>query len=185
MHVCRFPHLLLALFLVASAIPAIAQSGRRGSDPIPPIAAAPRGGTIDLYPVTTTKQKGGRFINTRLLPRLGYVGPTPAIKIERLLFLKKTHTTMRSEVRSADGKTRTVSNTVPAVEGRVSSADASAIADLMKRSLGQHLYIEAGGKAVYAPLVRRVPGSTTFMFTVADDEQLEEVYGNLAPFVKK
>ena len=185
MHSRRFPHLLLALFLVASAIPANAAPARRGSEEGSPVVAPPPGATIDLYPVTATKQKGGRFINTRLLPRLGYVGPRPAVKIERLLFLKKTHTTVRTKVESADGKVRTLKNAVPAVEGRVSSADASAIADLMKKSLGQHLYIEAGGKAVYAPLVRKVPGSTTFMFTVADDAQLEEVYGNLAPFVKK
>jgi hypothetical protein len=119
------------------------------------------------------------------LPRIGYVGTTPSLRIKRLLSLKKIHTTMRTEVQSADGKTRIVSNTVPAVEGTVSNADASAIADLMQRSLGQRIYIEAGGKAVYAPLVRRIPRSTTFMFTLADDAQLEEVYQNLAPFVKK
>ena len=185
MHVCRFPHLLLALFLVASAIPAIAQSGRRGSHQGPATATASPGATIDLYPVTTTRQKGGRFINTRLLPQIGYVGAAPALQIKRLLSLKKIHTTMRTEVQSADGKTRTVSNTVPAVEGRVSNADASAIADLMKRSIGQRIYIEAGGKAIYAPLVRSAPGSTTFIFTLADDAQLDEVYQNLVPFVKK
>jgi hypothetical protein len=185
MHFRRFPHLQLALFLVASAIPAIAQSARRGSEEGPPVVAAPPGATIDFYPVTTTQQKGGRFINTRLLPRLGYVGTTPSLRIKRLLALKKIHTTMRTEVQSADGKTRTVANTVPAVEGRVSNSDARAMADLMKRSIGQRIYIEAGGRAVYAPLVRRPPESTTFVFTLADDAQLEEVYQNLAPFVKK
>ena len=185
MHSRRIPHLLLALFLVVSALPATAQSARRGSDQGPPVVAAPRGATIDLYPVTTTAQKGGRFINTRLLPRIGYVGATPALRIKRLLSLKKIHTAMRTEVQSADGKARTLSNTVPAVEGRVSNADARDIADLMKRSIGQRIYIEAGGKAVYAPLVRKPPGSTTFIFTLADDAQLEEVYQNLAPFVKK
>ncbi|HZJ17634.1 MAG TPA: hypothetical protein VFD27_21450 [Chthoniobacteraceae bacterium] len=185
MHSHRIPHLLLALFLVLSALPATAQSARRGSDQGPPVADAPRGATIDLYPVTTTQQKGGRFINTRLLPRIGYVGATPSLRIKRLLSLKKIHTTVRTEVQSADGKTRPVSNTVPAVEGRVSNADASAIRDLLARSIGQRIYIEAGGKTVYAPLVRRVPTSTTFIITLGDDAQLEEVYQALAPFVKK
>ena len=176
---------LLALFVIVSAISAVAQTARRGSEEGPPVVSAPPGATIDLYPVTETKQKGGRFINTRLLPRLGYVGSTPAIRIERLLSLKKIQTTVRKEVESADGKVRTIKNTVPAVEGKVSSADASDIGGLMEKSIGQRIYIEAGGKAVYAPLVRKVPRSTTFIFTLADDAQREEVYQSLAPFVKK
>jgi hypothetical protein len=185
MHYRRFPNLLFVLLLITSALSAVAQPSRRDSSHESPVGAAPPDATIDLYPVTTARQKGGRYINTRFLPGLGYVGAAPSLQIKRLLSLKKIHTNVSREVQSADGKTRIVSNAVPALQGRVSNADARAIADLMHRSLGQRIYIEAGGKAVYAPLVRKVRSTTTFTFTLSDDAQLEDVYQSLAPFVKK
>ena len=150
-----------------------------------PIVAAPPGVAIDFYPVSTTRQKGSRFINTKLLPKLGYAPAAPALQVGRLRAVNKIHTTVERTIESADGKTRTVSNTVPAIEMTLSNADATAFAELMKKSIDQRILIEAEGTPIYAPLVRDARLRTTLTFTLADDAQLEEVYRKLARFVKK
>ena len=151
----------------------------------PPIVAAPPGVAIDFYQVSTARQKGARFVNTKMLPRLGYVAGAPALQVERLRSVKRIHTTVEKTIESADGKKRTVTNTVPAIEMTLSNADAVAFAKLMEKSIGQRILIEAQGTAIYAPLVRDARLRTTLTFTLADDAQLEEVYRKLARFVKK
>jgi hypothetical protein len=184
--VMSFPHPPLALFLIiASLTTAFGQTPRPVPKDAPPIVAAPPGVMIDFYPVSTTPQKGGRYINTRQLPHIGYVAAAPALQIERLRSVKKIHTNMRTTIQSADGKNRTASNTVPAVEMSLSNADASAIASLMEKSVGQRIYIEAQGQGIYAPLVRTPQRTTTLTFSLADDAELEDAYQNLARFVKK
>ncbi|MEO7318606.1 MAG: hypothetical protein ABIZ56_06435 [Chthoniobacteraceae bacterium] len=151
----------------------------------PPIVAAPPGVAIDFYRVSATRSKGGRFINTKTLPKVGYVAGAPALQVERLRAVKKTHTTVKKEIESADGKKRTIANEVPAIAMTLSSADATAFAELMKNSIGQRILIEAEGTPIYAPLVRDAHRATTLTFTLGDDQQLEEVYRKLARFVKK
>ena len=151
----------------------------------PPIVAAPPGVAIDFYQVSATRKKGARFVNTKMLPKLGYVSGAPALQVERLRSVKKIHTTVAKTIESADGKKRTVSNTVPAIEMTLSNADAAAFAGLMGKSIGQRLLIEAQGTAIYAPLVRDSVLRTTLTFTVADDAQLDAVYRKLSRFVKK
>jgi hypothetical protein len=176
----KSPFVLIAL--AAFAIPTFTHAAKPAEPEI--IAEAP-GVTIDIYQVSPTKQKGARYINTKSLPRLGYVSEPPAQRIERLRSVKRIHTTVREEIESADGKRRTVSNTVPAIEMTLKPKDATEFTKLMKRSIGQRLYIEAKGKPIYAPLVRDAVPRTTLTFSLADDAQLEEVYRKLAPFVKK
>lgn len=151
----------------------------------PAIVAAPPGVAIDFYQVKETRSKGARFINTKTLPKVGYVAGAPAMQIERLRGVKKIHTSVERTITSADGKERTISNPVPAIEMTLSNADATAFADLMKKSLGQRILMEAEGTPIYAPLVRDARRTTTLTFTLADDKQREEVYGKLARFVKK
>ncbi len=150
-----------------------------------PIVAAPPGVGIDFYQVSPTRAKGARYVNTKMLPRIGYVSGAPALQVERLLSVKKIHTTVAKTIESADRKTRTVTSTVPAIEMTLSNADAAAFAALMKKSIGQRILIEAQGTAIYAPLVRDSLLRTTLTFSLADDVQLEEVYRKLARFVKK
>lgn len=150
-----------------------------------PIVAAPPGVAIDFYQVTATRKKGARFVNTKMLPKLGYVSGAPALQVERLRSVKKIHTTVAKTIESADGKKRTVSNTVPAIAMTLANADATAFAGLMGKSIGQRLLIEAQGTAIYAPLVRDSVQRTTLTFTVADDAQLNDVYRKLSRFVKK
>ncbi len=149
------------------------------------IVAAPPGVAIDFYQVKETRSKGARFINTKTLPKVGYVAGAPAMQVERLRAVKKIHTTVEKTIESADGKKRTVSNPVPAIEMTLSNADATAFAELMKKSIGQRILIEAEGTPIYAPLVRDARSSNTISFSLPDDKQLEEVYAKLARFVKK
>ena len=150
-----------------------------------PIVAAPPGVAIDFYQVGTARQKGARFVDTKMLPKLGYVSGAPALQVERLRSVKRIHTKVEKTIESADGKKRTVSNTVPALEMTLSNADAAAFAKLMEKSIGQRILIEAQGTAIYAPLVRDARLRTTLTFTLGDDAQLEDVYRKLARFVKK
>lgn len=165
-----------AFALPVSAAPASAE---------PAIVAAPPGVAIDFYQVKETRSKGARFINTKTLPKVGYVAGAPVMQVERLLAVKKIHTSVEKTVESADGKKRTVSNPVPAIEMTLSNADATAFAELMKKSIGQRILMEAEGTPIYAPLVRDARRSTTLSFTLPDDKQLEEAYAKLARFVKK
>ena len=71
---------LALAFAAALAIPGIAAAAPKEL----PIVAAPPGTAIDFYPVSTTRQKGSRFINTKALPRLGYAAAAPALQVERL-----------------------------------------------------------------------------------------------------
>ena len=151
----------------------------------PEIVAAPPGVGIDFYQVSSTRTKGARFINTKMLPKIGYVAGAPVMQVERLRSVKKTSTTASKEIESADGKKRKVSNKVPAIAMTLSAADAKAFADLMKNSVGQRILIEAEGTPIYAPLVRDARSAATITFTLGDDAQLEEVYRKLARFVKK
>jgi hypothetical protein len=152
----------------------------------PAIVAAPPGVAIDFYPVSTTRIKGDRFVNTKTLPKLGYVAGAPALQVERLHSVKKIHTKIgTTTIESADGKKRSISNSVPAIEMTLSNADATAFAELMKKSIGQRILIEAEGTPIYAPLVRDARRATTLTFSLADDAQLDEVYRKLARFVKK
>lgn len=151
----------------------------------PAIVAAPPGVGIDFYQVSPTRTKGARFINTKLLPKVGYVAGAPALQIERLRSVKKIHTTVEKKIESADGKKRTVSNPVPAIEMTLSNSDATAFAELMKKSIGMRILMEAQGTPIYAPLVRDARLATTLSFSLADDAQLDEVYRKLARFVKK
>ena len=151
----------------------------------PAIVAAPPGVAIDFYQVSGTRTKGARFINTKTLPKVGYVGGAPALQVERLRNVKKIHTTVEKTIESADGKKRTISNPMPAIEMTLSNADAAAFSKLRKKSIGQRILIEAEGTPIYAPLVRDGRSATTISFSLADDAQLEEVYRKLARFVKK
>lgn len=172
---------LALAFAAALAIPGIAADAPKEL----PIVAAPPGTAIDFYPVSTTRQKGSRFINTKALPRLGYAAAAPALQVERLRSVNKIHTTVAKTIESADGKERTVSNTVPAIEMTLTNKDAAAFAELMKKSINQRILIEAEGTPIYAPLVRDARLRTTLTFTLADDAQLDDVYRKLARFVKK
>ena len=150
-----------------------------------PIVAAPPGVGIDFYPVSTAKQKGGRFINAPTLPNLGHVAAAPALQVERLRSVKKIHMDMENTVVGADGKKRVTKSRVPAIEMTLGPADATAFTALMRKSVGQRIYIEAQGAPIYAPLVRSALSATTLTFNLADDKQLDAVYAKLAPFVKK
>ncbi len=175
-----------SLALVATtllALPAFAAPEQAQADL--PIVAAPPGVMIDFYPVAASTVKGGRFINAPALPKLGYVATAPALQVERLRSVKKIHAKMEKTVIGADGKKRIEASTVPAVEMTLSTADATAFADLMKKSVGQRIYIEAQGTPIYAPLVRSALPAKTLTFNLADDKQLDAVYAKLAPFVKK
>ncbi len=147
--------------------------------------AAPPGVAIDFYQVNSVRTKGARFINTKLLPKVGYVAGAPAMQVERLRGIKKIHTKVEKTIESADGKKRTVTNSVPAIEMTLSGSDATAFANLMKNSIGQRILMEAEGTPIYAPLVRDARLSSTISFSLADDAQLEEVFARLARFVKK
>ena len=173
----------LAFALAAALVPTAVVAA---TSQTPEIVAAPVGVAIDFYPVSTKREKGLRYINTKTLPKLGYVAAAPALQVERLRSVKKIHTTVEKTIESADGKARTVSNTVPAIEITLRNADAAAFAELMKKSIGQRILIEAEGTPIYAPLVvRDAPLATTLTFTLADDAQLEDVHRKLARFVKK
>ena len=150
----------------------------------PAIVAAPPGVAIDFYQVSAMRSKGSRFIDTKTLPKVGYVAGAPAMQVERLRTVKKIHTIVEKTIESADGKKRTVSNPVPAIEMTLPNADATAFADLMKKSIGQRILIEAEGTPIYAPLVRDARRSNTISFSLPDDKQLEEVYAKLVRFVK-
>ena len=149
------------------------------------IVAAPPGEAIDFYQVSATRTKGARYINTKMLPKVGYVAGAPALQVERLRSVKKIHNKVEKKIESADGKKRTVSNIQPAIEMTLSAADAQAFAALMKKSIGQRILIEAEGTPIYAPLVRDARSATTISFSLVDDTQLEEVYRKLARFVRK
>ena len=151
----------------------------------PAIVAAPPGVAIDFYQVSATRTKGAKFINTKSLPKVGYVAGAPALQVERLRSVKKIQTTVTKKIESADGKVRKISNTVPAIEMTLSNTDARAFTGLMKKSIGRRILIEAEGTPIYAPLVRDATSATTISFSLADDAQLEEVYRKLARFVKK
>jgi hypothetical protein len=176
---------LAALFAIVTSAQSSAAPKPSALQPDLPIVAAPPGVMIDFYPVSTEKRKGGRFINTRGLPRLGYVDAAPALQVERLRSVKKVKTTKPTTVQSADGKKRTESVPVPAIEMTLSSADAKAFTELMKKSVGQRIYIEAEGTPIYAPLVREALPATTLTFSLGDDAELEAAYAKLARFVKK
>ena len=150
----------------------------------PPIVAAPPGVAIDFYQVSEKRSKGSRFIDTKTLPKVGYVAGAPAMQVERLRTVKKTQTTAKKVIVSADGKERTISNAVPAIEMTLSNADATAFAELMKKSIGQRILIEAEGTPIYAPLVRDARRSNTISFSLPDDKQLDDVYAKLVRFVK-
>ena len=152
----------------------------------PAIVAAPPGVAIDFYQVNATRTKGARFVNTKTLPKLGYVAGAPALQIERLRSVKKIQTkTTKTTIESADGKKRSITNSVPAIEMTLSNADATAFAELMKKSVGKRILIEAEGTAIYAPLVRNANLATTLSFSLPDGTQIDEVYRKLARFVKK
>ena len=170
-------------FVLAAALVPTAFAAAASEEPA--IVAAPPGVAIDFYPITDRKEKGGRYVNTKTLPRLGYVAAAPALQVERLRSVKKIHTTVEKTIESADGKTRKVSTTVPAIEMTLRNADAAAFAELMKKSIGQRILIEAEGTPIYAPLVRDARLATTLTFSLADDAQLNDVHRKLARFVKK
>ncbi len=171
------------IFTVASVLTFPALGAPAASAPA--IVAAPPGVAIDFYQVSPTRTKGARFINTKILPRIGYVAGAPAMQIERLRAVKKIHTTTKKTIESADGKKRTISNAMPAIELTLSNSDAIAFGDLMKKSVGERILMEAEGTPIYAPLVRDARLSNTISFSLADDTQLDEVYNKLARFVKK
>lgn len=151
----------------------------------PAIVAAPPGVAIDFYQVTATRTKGARFINTKTLPKVGYVAGAPAMQVERLRGVKKVQTSVEKTIESADGKKRSISNPIPAIAMTLSNDDATAFASLMKKSIGQRILIEAEGTPIYAPLVRDARRATTLTFTLPDNAQQDEVYRKLARFVKK
>lgn len=150
-----------------------------------PIVAAPPGVAIDFYPVYETRKTGGRYVNTRTLPTLGYIEGAPALQVERLKSVRKFHTKSSTSISSADGRERLATSTVPAIEMTLRRDDARAFSELMKNSIGQRIYIEAQGTGIYAPLVREALPATVLTFSLADDAQQEDVYRKLAPFVKK
>ena len=179
---CAIKTCLVLAFAAVLGSPVFAASANKE----PAIVAAPPGVAIDFYQVNTSKTKGARFVNTKTLPKLGYVAGAPALQVERLRSVKKIHTKIgKTTIESADGKRRSITSSVPAIEMTLSNADATAFAELMKKSIGKRILIEAEGTAIYAPFVRNANLATTLTFSLADDAQLEEAYRKLARFVKK
>jgi hypothetical protein len=185
MRAISFAKILIPILLASVGVPEgfPADPAPSAGQNLAPVAAPP-GVAIDFYPVTSTKPKGGRYINTRLLPRLGYVAAAPALNVERLRAVKKTEAKVKKSVESADGKVRTVTEKVPAIEMTLQNADATAFTNLMKQSIGQRIYIEAERSGIYAPLVRNARRTTTLTFSLGDEAQREEVYRKLVRFVK-
>ena len=181
--------LIPVITAAALAFPGLATAAKnapaKAAQAEPPIIAAPPGVAIDFFVVSETKEKGSRYVNNKILPKLGYVKGAPVLQIERLRSVKKIHTTLSSAVESADKKRRAATTNVPAIEMSLSNSDATAFANLMKRSIGQRILIEAEATPIYAPLVRKVTPTQTLTFSLPDDRLLDEVYMKLARFVKK
>ena len=172
--------------VIAFAAALLSPTSTSAAESEPAIVAAPPGVGIDIYQVSPKRTKGARFVNTKMLPKLGYVGSAPVLQIERLRSVKKIHTKGgTTTIESADGRKRSVSNNIPAIEMTLTNADATAFAELMRKSVGGRLLMEAEGTPIYAPLVRDALPASTLTFSLADDAQLEEVYRKLARFVKK
>ena len=176
---------LLALcFSFALLAPALAQRARDRQRE-PEIVAAPPGVMIDFYPVSDTRIKGGRYISTPELPRLGYIAAVPALQVERLRSVNRIRARRQTAIEAADGKRRVAETPVPAIQMTLLPNDARAFEKLMRQHVGQRIYIEAEGTPIYAPLVREALPATTLTFNLADDAQAEEVFAKLRRFVKR
>jgi hypothetical protein len=126
---------------------------------------------MKLFIVNTNQTPGDRFIDTPQLPKLGYIGPVPALavnKLDELALEEQKHT-------DSEGKTRTDW----VFQASLTPADAARFADLTRTNLYKKLLVTVGDVPVVAPMiVQAMEGGQLQIW--CPESMREQVRSNLA-----
>jgi hypothetical protein len=125
---------------------------------------------LTFHIVSEQEIKGGRFIDTTNLSKLGYIAVKPDLVITNLVDVYPTKDAKFAIMVDAQGKETKVPNRVqPSVTIQLTTHDAKQFTALTERAVGKKLLIMLGGRPLVAPeVVSPIEGPYVAIWQPAD-----------------
>jgi hypothetical protein len=127
---------------------------------------------LNLFVVSSDPIDGGRFIDTQLFPKLGYISPTPDLSISEL-----REVTFEQRIASGPGNQ---GGTNWAFGIFLTRKDAAQLESLTARNVSRKLLIMAGDEAVSAPKILEPLGTGSLVIECSERSLMDTIKKHLA-----
>ena len=140
---------------------------------------------LGFYIVSQEAGPGLHFVDSLLFPKLGYIAEKPDITISHLeaVWLDTCHD--RSRYYHKGGSVEQTNEDRPALDIRLSAADAKALEALTSAHLGSRILLMAGSDPLFAPVIRSPVGTQELQFALPIGADAEKLKARLQTLVSK
>jgi len=149
------------------------------------LARAADQSSLGFYIVSEDARPGLRFIDSAALPKVGYVATKSDLAITQLEAVSVDTYHDRSRLIHKDGSVEQTNEDRPALDIRLTAADAKLLGQLTSAHLGSRLLFMAGNDPISAPMIRAPINTQDVQIALPAGTDAEKLKANLQTFVRK
>ena len=134
---------------------------------------------LAFYIVSDQKIDGGKFVDTRNLPKVGYISSAPDLVVSNLLDVYREN---RATSAVVDGKV-VPSHPAPGLAVVLRSDDAKRFTALTQKAVGKRLLVALGDRPLTAPKVAVPIETDRFSIVFANESELRKTQDDLKKLI--
>jgi hypothetical protein len=140
--------------------------------------------SLGFYIVSEEARPGLHLFDSATFPKLGYIGHKPDLSISRLEAVSIGTYRDRSRIVHSDGSAEQANEDRPALNIRLTDADAKSLEALTSAHRGSQMLLMLGDEPLFAPFIHMPINTQAFQITLRPGADAEKLKQRLEAFVR-